>query len=163
MHRKVGGSALPLKGWKFSKHEGGYRVPAVMRWPGKIPAGVTCSKIASTIDLLPTFAEYSRAFLPDNKIDGKSIASLMENRPGAKSPHEYFLYSGNDGSLVRRGKWKYHHGKLYDLSVDISEENDVAGRYPDVKKKLELLAKEKVKEIKRQMRPPGKHLKSKAP
>lgn len=158
MHRRVGGSALPLKGWKFSKHEGGYRVPAVMRWPGKIPAGVTCGEIVSTIDLLPTLAGYSGASLPKNKIDGKSIAPLIENRPGARSPHDYFLYSGNNEALIRQDKWKYYEDKLYDLSTDISEKHDVAGEHPEVAQKLAALAKEKVTEIKEQMRPAGELL-----
>ena len=82
----------------------------------------------------------------------------MEDRPTAKPPHEYFLYSGNDEALIRQGKWKYHHGKLYDLSVDISEKNNVADKFPKVAKRLQLLAKEKVGEIKSQMRPPGRYV-----
>ncbi len=79
----------------------------------------------------------------------------MKNHHVAKSPHDYFLYSGNNEALIRQDKWKYFEGKLYDLSTDLSEKHDVAGEYPEVAKKLAELAKEKVIEIKKQMRPTG--------
>ena len=59
--RHHGGSALPLRGAKFSTWEGGMRVPTIMRWPGKIPSGSVCKEIAAACDLLPTFAELADA------------------------------------------------------------------------------------------------------
>jgi arylsulfatase A-like enzyme len=44
------GSAGPLRGWKFTPYEGGFRVPAIFRWPGKSPAGGVCSELATTLD-----------------------------------------------------------------------------------------------------------------
>ena len=138
MNRKTGGSALPLKGYKFSYNEGGVRVPTVMWWPGHIPAGKECQEVAGTIDLLPTFAMLSGAKLPKKKIDGKSIVPLLEGKDGAMSPHGAWIYKNNG---IRCGKWKYLSGKLYDLSADISESTDLSGQHPELveylKEKLE--------------------------
>ena len=65
------GSNLPLRGRKGRTDEGGMRVPCVVRWPGKIPAGSRSGEVASTIDVLPTFAKLAGASLPtDRVIDG---------------------------------------------------------------------------------------------
>ena len=85
--RHHGGSALPLRGAKFSTWEGGMRVPTIMRWPGKIPAGSVCKEVAAACDLLPTFAKLAGAELPKNKIDGKNIWPLMSKEKNAKSPN----------------------------------------------------------------------------
>lgn len=78
------GSAKPLREGKGTCFEGGFRVPCVMRWPGKIPPGRKCTELAATIDILPTFAALIGADVPQNRIiDGKDIRSLMFGRPGA--------------------------------------------------------------------------------
>ncbi|MCP4711638.1 MAG: sulfatase, partial [Planctomycetes bacterium] len=69
------GSALPLREGKGTMFEGGVRVPCIMRWPGRIPQGTVCDKMAATIDLLPTLAAVTSAPLPKNKIDGVNILS----------------------------------------------------------------------------------------
>jgi len=86
------GSALPLAGWKNETLEGGMRVPTVIRWPGHVPAGSVCNELASTMDLLPTFAEIAGTDIHgDRVIDGKNILNLLTN-PTGDSPHEFFLY-----------------------------------------------------------------------
>ncbi|MHC4744518.1 MAG: sulfatase family protein [Planctomycetota bacterium] len=78
-----GGSAEPLRGAKMMTWEGGLREPCIMRWPSKIPPGVVCNEIATTMDLLPTFAYLAGAKLPEGRaIDGKDIRPLM-TEPGA--------------------------------------------------------------------------------
>ncbi len=68
------GSAGPLREGKGTMWEGGYRVPAVMRWPGKIPAGTKCDEFAVTMDLFPTVAKLISAEVStDRVIDGKNI------------------------------------------------------------------------------------------
>ena len=154
---KNGGCALPLRDGKFSTYEGGMRVPCVMRWPGRIPAGKVCSELATTLDILPTFARLAGAEPPkDRIIDGKDIWPLMSGAEGAKTPHEaFFYYRGYNLDAVRSGKWKLHFahkvgggkGKpprevpavLYDLDADIGEKTDVAAANPDVVKRLEAL------------------------
>ena len=136
------GSALPLRGQKNTVFEGGVRVPCIMWWPGRIPAGSACREISSTIDLLPTFATLAGAEGPgDRVIDGRDIRGLMFGEPGARSPHEAFYYHDGQGVLraVRSGQWKYHASPkpaLYDLMADIGERADVAAAHPDVVARL---------------------------
>ena len=156
-----GGSALPLRDGKFSTYEGGMREPTIMCWPGKIPAGKICGEICGTIDLLPTLARLAGAKVPsDRVIDGKDIWPLMSGRPGAKSPHKaYFYYRGNNLEAVRGGKWKLRRTKkteLYDLQADISEKNNVAAEHPGIVKRLNFVMKEFDRELKANVRPPGK-------
>jgi arylsulfatase A len=156
-----GGSALPLRGGKFSTYEGGMREPCIARWPGKILAGAVCSEICSTIDLLPTFAHLVGAELPTERvIDGKDIWLLMSGKLGAKSPHEaFFYYRGNNLEAVRSGRWKLRRTKqteLYDLKADISEKQNLADKHPDVVKRLSNMMEEFDRELKANTRPPGK-------
>jgi arylsulfatase A len=161
------GSALPLREGKATTFEGGVRVPCVMRWPGRIPAGTVNREMALTMDLLPTLAKLSGAEVPkDRIIDGKDIWPLMSGQPGAKTPHEaFFYYWGQHLQAVRSGKWKLHFphsytkpeppgggskpGKyankdigleLFDLEKDVSEDRNIANENPEVVKRLQALA-----------------------
>ncbi len=160
------GSAKPLREGKGTNFEGGFRVPCVMRWPGKIPAGSVSSEVAGTIDLLPTFAHLAAAPLPPSPLDGRDIADLMFAKPGAKSPHEAFYHydGGNRLVALRSGKWKLMFPQtydspqpgrdgmpgqgqrktlelsLFDLETDIGETTNVAAQHPDVVARLNDLA-----------------------
>ena len=163
------GSAGPFREGKGTAFEGGIREPTIMRWPGRIPAGTTCTKLAATIDLLPTVAKLIGAALPEHKIDGHDITPLMFATPGAVSPHEVFCCYYGDGQLqaVRDARWKLHFphqyatlggkpgGKggspapyqtaklglcLYDLEADRGETTDVAKEHADVVARLSKLA-----------------------
>lgn len=80
------GSNLPLAGWGYTTAEGGMRVPCVVRWPGRVPAGVTCSELCTSMDLLPTFARLADGQPPrDRTIDGHDIRPLLFGRPEATS------------------------------------------------------------------------------
>ncbi len=113
------GSAGPLREGKGSTFEGGVRMPTIMWWPGKIPAGTACETPAMTIDILPTIAHLVGAKLPDHKIDGKDIWPLIAGEPGAESPHEaYYFYFGNrqvrpELQAIRMGRWKLHFPHHY--------------------------------------------------
>ena len=163
-NRSVGGSALPLRGYKFQQWEGGMREPTIMWWPGQIPAGTECHEIAGTIDLLPTIAALLGTMLPENKIDGKSILPLLEGKKGAKSPHRAFFYRTRG---VRVGKWKAIKSEkaktfeLYDLDKDISESKNVAEDNPEIVKQLAKLLKEHQEDLKKNSRPFGKPTKIK--
>ena len=162
-----GGSAGPLREGKGTRFEGGFRVPCVMRWPDRIPAGSVCGEVASSMDLLPTLAAIVGLSMPkDHVIDGKDIQSLMFGESGKESPHEAFYYFNQDGLIgVRSGKWKmlyphnYNvpsppgmdgvHGEyeqksidlaLFDLSSDVGETKNLASRYPEILARLEILA-----------------------
>jgi arylsulfatase A len=156
---RSGGSNAPLRGNKGQTDEGGMRVPCVMKYPGKIPAGSICSEVSGTIDFLPTIATLSGADIPkDRIIDGKNIWKLMTGASGAKSPHEAFYYYQMDQlQCVRSGKWKLHlpmeskkrnwgepEGKtpmkLFDLTRDIHEDHDLFTQHPEVVERLLKLA-----------------------
>ncbi len=135
-----GGSNEPLRGRKGTTWEGGMRVPCIARWPGRIPAGSTCSSLATAMDLYPTIAALADAEVPpDRTIDGRDITALLLDAT-SPSPHEAFLYYlGNDLQAVRSGRWKLHLAKrgqpmeeLYDLGADIGETTNVFVDHPDV-------------------------------
>jgi len=157
-----GGCALPLRDGKFSTYEGGMREPCIMRWPGKIPAGMVCGEVCGTIDLLPTFAGLAQARVPtDRVIDGRDIWPLMAAGPGAESPHEaYYYYKGKNLEAVRSGRWKLRRSKkdteLYDLEADISEKNNLADEHPEIVKRMTDMMEEFDRQLKDNARPAGK-------
>ena len=139
-------SAAPLRGKKNDSEEGGMRVPAVIRWPGKISAGQVNDELMSTMDLLPTFARLAGAELPsDRVIDGKDIWPVLTK--GEKTPHDaYFYYEREVLKAVRSGDWKLFvkDGKpteLYNLRDDISEANNQLRGRPEVVERLHALIK----------------------
>jgi len=104
-----GGKAYPLNWGKSTIFEGGYRVPCIARWPGKIPAGQVSSEPVGIIDLCPTLAALAGAQVPrDRVIDGRSIWPILNGTPGATSPHEALFYVDNNYvAAVRKGPWKF--------------------------------------------------------
>ncbi len=140
----------PLKGGKGSQFEGGMREPTIAWRPGTIPAGSVCDEVASTMDLLPTFAKLAGTAAPtDRIIDGRDIANLLLGRPDAKSPHKAFYYYGASTlRAVRSGPWKlFANGTLYNLDDDIGETRNVAARNPKVVKRLNVLLEEARNEL----------------
>jgi len=111
------GSAFPLREGKATTWEGGTRVPCVMRWPGKIPAGSDTWDMIMTIDLLPTIAKLSGAELPENKIDGLDVWPIISRQPNAKNPHNsyWFYYEQNELQAVTSsdGRWKLQFPHSY--------------------------------------------------
>jgi arylsulfatase A len=161
------GDARPLREGKGTTFDGGVRVPCLMRWPGKIPAGSVCREMAMTMDLLPTIAKLAGTHAPtDRPIDGRDIWPLMTAQPGARTPHEaYYYYWAQGLEAVRSGPWKLHFahnyahldvpgggglpgkytrpkttGALYNLEKDISEQHDLAAQHPEVVARLQALA-----------------------
>ncbi len=140
-----------------------------MRWPARIPAGTVCDELASTIDVLPTFAKLIDAELPPHKIDGKDIAPLIFGEPDAHSPHDTFCYyyANNELQAIRDRRWKLHfphvyqslYGRisrsdglpieyiqdriqlaLYDLKQDREERVNLCGQHPNVVERLQRAA-----------------------
>lgn len=155
------GQNLPLRGTGNSPYEGGFRVPCIARWPGKIPAAAETNELITTMDLLPTLARLAGTNPPaERKIDGKDVWQLLAGDPGAKSPHEtFFYYRVSQLRAVRHRKWKLHlpvnvfahtprtknvYAKLelYDLEADVAETTNLADQHPDIVKKLSALADE---------------------
>jgi len=164
------GSAVPLREGKGTTFEGGVRVPCVVRWPRRVPAGTVCAQPVMTIDLFPTIAEAIGAELPALPIDGESMLSLLTAEPGSTSPQAayFFWYHRAELEAVRAGRWKLHfphryrtmEGRapgsggqpglydydartelaLFDLATDVGETTDVSGTYPEVVARLVALA-----------------------
>lgn len=153
------GSAAPLREGKLTAFDGGVRVPCLMRWPGRIPAGRVCREPVSTIDLLPTFARLLGEPLSGRAIDGKDVWPILEGEPGAKSPQEaYFFYAGEELHAVRSGDWKLHfpheyltvagptrtdgkpanYENLQPLSIQVSGIRGIASRHGYKVEKIEL-------------------------
>jgi arylsulfatase A-like enzyme len=126
-------------------YEGGTRVAAIMRWPGKIPAGSACNEIVAGFDLFATFAKLADASVPrDRVIDGKDISPLMFSDKSAKTPHNaFYYYQGYQLAAVRSGKWKLVFGNpavLYDLEADMGETTNVAKEHPGIVERLKGVA-----------------------
>lgn len=162
------GSAGPLREGKGTTFEGGVRVPCIMRWPSRVPAGSVCHEPAMTIDLLPTLARLAGAEVSSDRIiDGRDIWALVAGEAGAVSPHEaLYFYWGEALQAVRSGRWKLHfpHAyrslastggsggqpaayvekqiplSLFDLAADAGETTNVAGEHADVVERLQRLA-----------------------
>jgi arylsulfatase A-like enzyme len=151
-HQEGGGdpfffrSSGPLRGFKRSLHEGGVRIPMIVRWPGKIPAGETNPHVWAFWDFLPTATELAGAKTPDN-IDGISVAPTLL-RQGKQKSHEFLYWEFHEGGFqqaIRMGDWKAIRPKLgaplelYDLAKDLSEEKNIADRHPDVIARIDTL------------------------
>jgi len=163
------GSTGGLREGKGTAFEGGPRVPAIMRWPGRIAPGSTCRRMASTIDVLPTVAAITGAALPARPIDGVSLLPLLEGDPSANPRETFYFYYGRELRGVREGRWKrvYEHrtrsyvgvepgrdglpgpyafptvpAALYDLETDVAETTDVSADHPDVIARLDALAEQ---------------------
>ncbi len=108
------GSARPLREGKLTAFEGGVRVPCLVRWTGRVPAGRVSPVPFMAIDWMPTLTELVGGRPPTRKIDGRSARALLLGEPGATSPHEFlFFYSGTSLHAVRSGPWKLHFPHPY--------------------------------------------------
>jgi arylsulfatase A-like enzyme len=176
-----GGSAGPLRSGKGTQWEGGARVPAIVRWPGRIPGGRVSGEIVTTMDLLPTFAELAGVAPPqDRVIDGRSQWPLLRGVPGARSAQDTFYYFGADlfgepGSTrptagyerpklqaIRVNEWKLHVDEttlapraLFHLGEDPGESHDLLARRPDQAAMLALRARQFRDDLARGIRPLG--------
>jgi arylsulfatase A len=154
------GSSGPLRGWGYSTDEGGMRVPFIARWPGRTPAGQTCTELMTLMDLLPTFTALAGAKLPeDHIIDGRDIRPLLTGTAGAVSPHEAFYhYQGEQLQAVRDRRYKLYlplekrlgpgaRGQpsplaLYDLYDDVAEAQNLADSQPEIVRRLTAIAEQ---------------------
>ena len=154
------GDPGPLRAGKGSAYEAGSRVPCIVRWPGKVPAGRTSDALWATIDLLPTFTALSGVKPPtDRVIDGIDQIALLLGQ--TEEGRETFVYDqvgdgdANMGVGIRKENWKLllpgrkpeqdhrflmdfgtNGLELYDLDSDIGEKNNVADDHPEVVKEL---------------------------
>jgi arylsulfatase A-like enzyme len=87
------GSNRPLFGRGYTTAEGAFRMPMIAWWPGRIPANSVCEELATTMDLLPTFAQLAGTTPPQDRIiDGHDIRPLLFGTEGTSSPYAAFYY-----------------------------------------------------------------------
>jgi len=129
-----------FRGLKRSTHEGGIRIPFIVRWPGKIKAGSESDFPFAFYDLLPTFCEIA-GILPVTYTDGISIKPTLTGK-GRQRRHDHLYWEFHETDMLglRRGDWKLvvHHGKsaLYNLRTDPHEDHDLSAEHPALVRRL---------------------------
>ena len=126
-----------MKGRKGSTDEGGVRVPMMVRWPNKIPAGHTVSRIAGAIDLLPTLTDLADITLEAGPaLDGVSVKPLLLGSP-ADWPERMIFSHWRGRVSVRTQRFRLDHtGALYDMVSDPQQRNNVAGQHAETAARL---------------------------
>jgi arylsulfatase A-like enzyme len=131
-----------LRDSKGSLYEGGHRVPAIIRYPGKISDGTTSTTTIMSMDLLPTLVDFAGGAPTENIIDGISFKSLLLT--GEQLRDRDLFWSFKNQKAMRRGTWKLVStvkedsitNELFDLNADLSEQNDLSDTEPEITKDL---------------------------
>lgn len=141
-------SSGPLRGVKRDLYEGGIRVPLIMNWKGKVPAGSTNDFSGAFWDILPTLCEVAGVSQQAN-IDGISFLASIAGKQQQKHDCLYWeFYEGGFKQAVRKDNWKairFYKGttpvrtELYNLATDLGETHNVASVYPDITAIMEAL------------------------
>lgn len=147
----------PLRGGKAQLYEGGIRVPLIIRWPAVVRAGTKCRTAVSSVDFFPTFLETARLKITDaTAVDGESLLPLLTQTGSLKRDalywhYPHYHYSGIAPSgAVRAGRYKLIEWfeksidgidtpgaiELFDIEADISEQQNLAEKMPDITAKL---------------------------
>jgi arylsulfatase A len=153
------GSTGGRRGRKGQSYEGGFNVPMIARWPGRIPPGRVSNQPAMNIDFLPTLLSIAGIDVPQDRIiDGKDISGLLTGQQ-QETPHRMlYFYHHAELEGVRSGKWKFykeistytypvpvdkwhfgaiqHRSWLYNLETDPTESYPLNAHYPEVVKML---------------------------
>ncbi|MFN0112131.1 MAG: sulfatase, partial [Blastocatellia bacterium] len=147
------GSAGPFRGRKRSLYEGGVRVPFIMRWPGKIPAGrVDDTSVVAGVDLLPSLAKLTGLSLPKtHALDGEDRSAVWLGQASARTKPLLWewrfaiagdIFHRSPMLAIRDGDWKLllnpdrSRVELYDLPRDPAQLNNLADKHPDLVKRL---------------------------
>ncbi|MEZ6132815.1 MAG: sulfatase-like hydrolase/transferase [Planctomycetaceae bacterium] len=154
-----GGNAGPYRGAKFSLFEGGIRVPAMISWPGRIPAAAVRHQMATGCDWLPTLLALCGLDAGQSTFDGKDLSAVLKS-DSTESPHQVFHWESGGGKnnrqwAVRKGDWKLiaHPNDtshlapiteadrrfLVNLKDSVRELDNLASKHPDIVKELEQL------------------------
>jgi arylsulfatase A-like enzyme len=133
-------SSAPFRGGKGAYHEGGIRVPAALRWPGRIPAGSSSDEMLHVTDVFPTLAALAGASVEDGlPLDGSNVWSTLAE--GAPSPRREIVFSrdvlrSGDWKLIEEGAsyydWPAQPLQLYDVVRDPGEMRNLASDRPEI-------------------------------
>ena len=166
------GSAGPFRGRKRSLYEGGIRVPGIVRWPGKIPAGtIDSTSVVAGVDWLPTVCELAGCPIPaDHTLDGESVSDVLFGKSRSrKSPLFWewrFRIAGepfhhSPELSVRDGDWKLYMNpngsrvELYDMKNDLTQLNNVSEHHPEVVRRMSQMVLSWSKQLPDGPRDPG--------
>jgi arylsulfatase A-like enzyme len=149
-----------FRGQKSDIWEGGHRVPFIVTWPGRVPAGSRCDRAICLVDLFATFAELLGKPLPEGAAeDSVSFAVLLTNPESRWQRPPFIMHSVAGLFAIREGDWKLLECRgsggwslpeakapkelppvqLYHLGKDIGEKENLYDRHPE--KVAELLGK----------------------
>jgi arylsulfatase A-like enzyme len=152
----------PLRGGKHHVWEGGFKVPFIVRWPGKTPPGTVCTDMISLADILATMAAIVDEKLPPASTAAEDSYNLLPAFLGdsEKPARDSMIVHSADGVFaIRQRPWKWiegvpvdeikpgarkaHHNEfhpqLYNLHDDPAETKDVSAEHPEVVKELTAL------------------------
>ncbi len=143
------GSTGPLRGSKGQTYEGGPRVPAILRWPGKIEAGRVEGDLVGMPDIYRTFIAAGGGTPPEHPIDGHDLTPFLAGEAD-RSPRDDYYYFRSGLEAVRIGRWKLRTttGKpeLFDMVTDPYERVNRAGQMPkrvaELRQRMEKMAEE---------------------
>ncbi|HUA60560.1 MAG TPA: sulfatase-like hydrolase/transferase [Verrucomicrobiae bacterium] len=127
----------PFQFQKFYLWEGGIRIPAIVRWPGVVPAGRVTNQAVATMDWAATFLDVAGARAdPAFPFDGESVMAVCAGKRPAFDRAIFWRVRARPQAAARVGKWKYLQDRgeefLFDLAADPGESTDLKGRQPDV-------------------------------
>jgi arylsulfatase A-like enzyme len=140
-------SSGALRGFKRAMYEGGIRVPMIVRWPGKVPAGTVSDAVWAFWDVLPTLASLAGAST-SLTLDGIDITTALVGNPPPR--HDFLYWEFHEGGFrqaVRVDDWKAVRLapskplELYNLKVDQGEAHNIAADQPGVVTRIEAYLK----------------------
>jgi arylsulfatase A-like enzyme len=132
----------PLNGRKGQVLEGGIRVPFLVQWKGRLPAGKVYDRPVIALDIAPTALGAAEVKLSDDaRLDGVNLLPYLSGKSNGK-PHEALYWRFGEQAAIRKGDWKLVKtgegaGQLYNLAEDIGEKTDLAAKKAEVVKELE--------------------------
>lgn len=133
----------PLFNRKWTLWEGGIRVPAIVRWPGRIPAGRVSPQVGITMDFTASIlAAAGAAMPPDARLEGMNIFPILEGRaPVVERTLFWRTAAGNHNQkAVRRGDYKLlidaNHEFVFDVLRDLGERTDLAAQRQELAQTL---------------------------
>ncbi len=133
-----GGNA-PLKGSKGTMWEGGLRVPFLMRWPGKLPAGKVTDEFLTSLELVPTLLAATGSKAPDGvKLDGFDMLPVLRGEAKSRRKEMFWQRRGDKAARIENWKWlESAKGQgLYDLRTDLGEKHDLSAEKPEIAKMM---------------------------
>ena len=127
----------PLARGKSDLREGGVRVPAIVRWPGVVPAGAVSAQLAITMDWTATLLSAGGAQAdPDFPLDGENLLPVLTGSEAVQERTFFWRFATADQDAVRQGPWKYlREGErqyLFNLAEDVREQADYRELEPEL-------------------------------